>query len=155
MNPSRLLIKVLKYFQFWFRICWDIRLLVRSSHSNNRYRFTPCILSTWRGSFHIFSVYKQIHSAYPVNMYSEILFEALPYFVYSPYTYRFILRILRMRTDSFNIFSEIPLEDFPYSAYSTNMYKFISRILSNWTDSFRIFSVYIQIHSAYSENTLK
>ncbi len=35
------------------------------------------------------------------------------------------------------------------------MYRFFPRILSIRTDSFRVFSVYVQIHSAYSENAPK
>jgi hypothetical protein len=69
------------------------------------YRSVPHILSIRTDSFHIFSVYKQIHSMYSQYTNSEILFKDLPHFAYSLYTstYRFFPWIHSIRTDSFRI----------------------------------------------------
>ncbi len=55
-NPFRLLINVLKYFRYSFRICRDFQLFVHSAYSQYTYRFVPCILSIQTDSFRLFSV---------------------------------------------------------------------------------------------------
>jgi hypothetical protein len=108
-NPSRLLINILKYFRFWFRIRRDIWLFVHSGvyyQYMNRFRFVPCILSIRTDSFRVFSVYEQQNlvrrfiSFRVFSVYEQILS------VYSQYTNRFIPRILSIRTDSFRVFGE-------------------------------------------------
>ncbi len=87
---------------------------------------------------------------------------------YSQYTYRFVPRMLSIRTDSFGVFS---VYEQIHSAYSQYTNRFIPRILSIQTakfssniyliprilrirkDSFSVFSVYEQIHSTYSQYT--
>jgi hypothetical protein len=143
-NPSRLLINILRYFRFLFRIRCDIRLFVHSEYSQYMYRFVPRILSIRTDSFRVFSVYKQIHS------------------VYSQYTNRFIPRILSIQTakfssnifliprilciriDSFRVFSVFEQIHSTNSQYTN---RFIPRTLSIRTDSFRVIRECTQIIS--------
>jgi hypothetical protein len=105
-NPSRLLINILKYFRFLFWICQYIRLFVHSAYSQYIYRFIPRILSIRTDSFSVFSVYKQIHSAYSQYTNSKIYLNLylIPHILLI-HTYRFYPHILSIRTDSFRIFS--------------------------------------------------
>ncbi len=103
-NPSGLLTNLLRYFQFWFWIRWDI-LFVHSAYSQDPYRFVPHSQYTNR-----FSVHVQFHSTYPVNTHSKNLFKNVPPSAYSLYTYRFTQHILSkvLCTDSFRIFANAP-----------------------------------------------
>ncbi len=106
MNPSWLLINVLKYFRFLFWIRRDIGPFLHSAYSQYTYRSVPCILNIWPDSFCIFSVYEQQNfiqrftSFRVLSVYDQILS------AYSQYTTRFFLRILSIHTDSFRIFRE-------------------------------------------------
>ncbi len=108
-NPSRLLINILKYFWFLFRIRRDIRLFVNSAYSQYTYRFILRILRIRTDSFHIFSVYEQIHSTY--SQYTKSKISSNNYLILRILRIRtdtnsFILRILSIRTDSFPVFGE-------------------------------------------------
>ncbi len=121
-NPSRLLINVLKYFQFWFQIRQDIQLFGHSAYPPCTYRSVPHILSIRTDSFCIFSVYDTfipfILSIWTGKLHLKIYL---------------ILRSLRICTDSFRVFS---------------VYKQIhSVILSIHADSFHVFGEWALINS--------
>ncbi len=121
MNPSRLLINILKYFRFLFQIR-DIRIFVHSAYSQYTYRSVPRILSIRTDTFCVFSVYEQIHSGY-----SQYTNRFIPSILciqtakFSLNTY-LILRILHIRIDSFRVFSMCEQIHLAYSQY---MYRFI------------------------------
>ncbi len=113
ITPSGRLTNVLKYFSFQFQICRDIRLFVHSAYSQYTHRYVLCILSIRTDSsciipvckqihsvnnaqrnsiqrFASFSVQEQIHSAYAIAQYTNIL----------------IPLILSLCTDSFCVIGE-------------------------------------------------
>jgi hypothetical protein len=141
-NSSSLLINILRYFRFLFRIRRDIRLFVHSTYSQYTYRFIPRILSIRTDSFRVFSVHDQIHSTY-----SQYTNRFIPH-ILSIQTAKFISniylipRIFRIRIDFFHVFS---VYEQIHSAYSQYTNRFIPRTLSIRTDSFRVFRECAQI----------
>ncbi len=84
-NPSTVLVNILKYFLFLFRINKGIQLFMSSTLFLLYVPIRPHIISIRTDSFRVFSVYEQIHSVYSANTHSQITFEDLPYSAYSPY----------------------------------------------------------------------
>ncbi len=104
MKTSWLRTNFLKYF--FILVCFICR---------GSWLFMTFAYSQYTNRFHVFSVYKQIHFAHSQytnifmpcfqQIYSEILFEDIPYSAYSLYMYKFTLHIPRIKTDSLRIFS--------------------------------------------------
>jgi hypothetical protein len=120
LNPSRILINVLKCFWFWFRICQDIQLFVHSIYSQYMYRSILHILSIWTDLFHVFSAYNKIHSGY--SQYSNSEFRLKIYL---------IPRILHIRTYSFCVFSVYEQTHAVYSQYTHRFIPHIRRMRPN------------------------
>jgi hypothetical protein len=106
-------------------------------HSQYTYRFIPRILRIWTDSFCLFSLYKQVHSAYSQFTTDSFRIFSVYELIHSAY--------------STNTHSKIRLKDIPYSGYSLYLYRLTPCALSIQPDSFRLFSVYVQIHSPYSK----
>ncbi len=118
MNPSSLLINILKYFRFLCQNRRDIRLFVHSAYSQYTYRFIlrilsirtdlhiPRILSIRTDSFCVFSVYEQLDLVRIFTSFRVFSEYIQIHSAYSQYTNRFIPRILSVRTDSFRVFGE-------------------------------------------------
>ncbi len=111
-DPSRLMIKVLKYFQFWVWICRDIQLLCichfLSIHTNSY-----CVLLLYEQIQSAYSQYMDIFSKYAYEISFEDLTSFCVFFIYiqihsaySQFTNKFIPQILSIRTDSFHVFGE-------------------------------------------------
>ncbi len=121
-NPSELLNKHLKYFRFWLRIRRDIRIFVHSAYYQKTEIFLPRI---FRIKNFPFAYYQNTEIFIPriislrtvtfsQNIYlipriiriRKFSFRVLSEYgnfqsAYSQYTYRFILRILRMHPNNF------------------------------------------------------
>ncbi len=106
MNPSRLLINILKYFWFWFQIRWDIRLFGQSVYSQNTYRSASGILSIQTDSFRIFSEFEQqnlVRRFITFHIFSVYVHIISAHFQYMN---RFTPHILSIRLDSFPVLGE-------------------------------------------------
>jgi hypothetical protein len=132
-NPSRLLINILKYFRFLFRIRQDILLFVHSAYSQYTYRFIPCILCVQTDSFRVFSVYRFIWRILSIRTAKFSLNNYL------------IPPILRIRRDSFHIFSVYKQI---HSAYSQYTNRFIPRIRRMRPNNFECLEL-IHIHYSF------
>jgi hypothetical protein len=71
-NPSELLNKHLKYFQFWLRIRQDIQIFVHSAYYQKMEIFLPHIIRIRKFSFRVLSEYGNFHSGYYQYTNSEI-----------------------------------------------------------------------------------
>jgi hypothetical protein len=109
MNLSEILINVLKYFRFYFHICWGLQFFMHSAYSQYKCWFAPhiCTGNSVRRStlytekfrlrstlFRVISKYLQIHSVY-ILLYKQI------HSAYSQYTYTDSFRSLFQCTQIF------------------------------------------------------